>query len=165
MLLASNHALLTLRKEQVSRQGDARCPRWQVAIGVARPVVSAMAAWAGAWTAAKGLSEKTGDGQGWLEIQRVDWIEVLSLLLRAMAWILADTSLFSWRPTPSNVNYSRAESSLSDLCNQAMKLSPATTNGAGLWVLIDFCQDPDLNWAGSGMRPPWTPDVVPLVRL
>ena len=54
-----------------------------------------MAAWAGAWTAARGLSVKTGDGQGWLEIQRVDWLELFSLLLRATAWILADTSLFS----------------------------------------------------------------------
>jgi len=161
MVLGSSRRLWMRRKGQVSRQGW-RCvlPSLAGCDGVGSPGCSAMAAWAGPWTAPWGLSLKTEEGQGCLEIQRVAWIEVLSLLLGSTAWILAETNPFSWRPTPSNVNGSRTQSSLRDLRKQAMKLSPVTTNGAGLLVLIDLCQDPDLNWAGSGLRPPTTPYVV-----
>ena len=103
-------------------------------------LLPAMAAWTGPWTAPWGLSLKTEEGQRCLAIQRVAWIEVLSLLLGVTAWNLAETSLFPWHPTPSNVNLSRTQSSLSDLRKQAMKLSPATTNGAGFWSCLSYAR-------------------------
>jgi hypothetical protein len=166
MVLGSSLRLWMRRNGQFSRQGW-RCalPSLAGCDGVGSPGCCGDGSPDGTWAGLWGLSLKTEEGQGYLAIQRVAWIEVLSLLLGVTAWNLAETSLFPWRPTPSKVNLSRAESSQSDLRKHAMKLSPVTTNGAGLLVLIVLCQDPDLNWAGSGLRPPCTPYVVQLVRL
>jgi hypothetical protein len=48
------------------RGGDTRCPHWQVAMGLSRPVVSAMAIWAGPMDGPLGAGSETG-GPGVLE--------------------------------------------------------------------------------------------------